>query len=874
MSRVVVVLLGFWAGCIQSNAVVCGDRVCPQDTVCIELMASAGDPHRCVEEKAVSACNGIDELGLCSAGACYATTSGLVCLPSGCGNGLVDTGEVCDDGNADVGDGCSAACRSNEVCGNGILDGLALDDTGTFIPGEACDDANLLGHDGCDSTCDAERPAWTDVTPRIPARRMRAPMAYDPIRRRVVMVGGHQQEGPPATPETPLSDVWEYDGRQWVQRHPSDAPSARIGAAVAYDAATRSVLLFGGFDSHVRADTWAWNGARWRLLAPGATPPARYRHGMAYDGRRKVVVLFGGTDEQSNPLGDTWEWSGASWKQIAPATSPSPREAAMAYDPVRGVIVMVGQPADGVDYETWEYDGATWTQKAIAMAAPSVPPGGSPPTSIAFDAASSQVVALGPSTTYSWDGTAWTNHRVGVGPGTTTDWGSYEGASLAETPGRQVVLFGGRYDTCPPDTSCFSQSFANRNRTFVWTGTAWNEQLLDAPEPRYFAGATLDTTRRVVVVVGGTDGTTAFQQTLEYDGFGWTKPSGSPWSSGRFSASIAYDEANDQIVVFGGADAALAVNAETWVRTGMDWTNPTVVTSPPARGEAAMAYDPKRHEVVLFGGGASAGDAGISFDDTWVWDGTTWTQRLPEPRPAARRGAVLAWDPSSEQLVLFGGRTFLTTGTATSEVKLSDTWTWDGTAWTEHTSLLRSPSPRHRAAFATDAARGTLVLFGGEDASGTVADSWEWNGTAWRPLPAVDSPSGRSGHAMTSSPDGAGLVVFGGADASSTALGETRRLQWSGDVDYETCALETDTDGDGLAGCGDPDCWARCTPSCGPRTCDSTSPPSPYCGDGTCSALEDCRICPADCTTCPDRCGDTVCDPAETADACPGDCTP
>ena len=45
------------------------------------------------------------------------------------------------------GDGCSADCRSDEICGNGVLDG---------VTGEACDDGNLAGGDGCDAGCQLE----------------------------------------------------------------------------------------------------------------------------------------------------------------------------------------------------------------------------------------------------------------------------------------------------------------------------------------------------------------------------------------------------------------------------------------------------------------------------------------------------------------------------------------------------------------------------------------------------------------------------------------------------------------------------------------------------------------------------------------------
>jgi cysteine-rich repeat protein len=63
-----------------------------------------------------------------------------------CGNRVVDqtAGEVCDNGNQVSGDGCSADCQSDETCGNGIVDGL-----------EACDDGNHLAGDGCSTSCDS-----------------------------------------------------------------------------------------------------------------------------------------------------------------------------------------------------------------------------------------------------------------------------------------------------------------------------------------------------------------------------------------------------------------------------------------------------------------------------------------------------------------------------------------------------------------------------------------------------------------------------------------------------------------------------------------------------------------------------------------------
>jgi cysteine-rich repeat protein len=64
-----------------------------------------------------------------------------------CGDNIVQAskGETCDDGNTTNGDGCSATCLVEAVCGNGLVEGTEL-----------CDDGNTLNGDGCSSSCVAE----------------------------------------------------------------------------------------------------------------------------------------------------------------------------------------------------------------------------------------------------------------------------------------------------------------------------------------------------------------------------------------------------------------------------------------------------------------------------------------------------------------------------------------------------------------------------------------------------------------------------------------------------------------------------------------------------------------------------------------------
>ncbi len=70
-----------------------------------------------------------------------------------CGDGILESGESCDDGNLTDSDGCSASCQIEApptttttttvpVCGNGTLES-----------GEGCDDGNVADGDCCNSSC-------------------------------------------------------------------------------------------------------------------------------------------------------------------------------------------------------------------------------------------------------------------------------------------------------------------------------------------------------------------------------------------------------------------------------------------------------------------------------------------------------------------------------------------------------------------------------------------------------------------------------------------------------------------------------------------------------------------------------------------------
>ena len=113
---------------------------------------------------------------------------------------------------------------------------------------------------------------------------------------------------------------------------------------------------------------------------------------------------------------------------------------------------------------------------------------------------------------------------------------------------------------------------------------------------------------------------------------------------------MAYDPGTGQLVLFGGNDGSGTV-ADTWIWNGSDWTELSPATSPPARSDASMAYDPGTGQLVLFGGNDGSG----TVADTWIRNGSDWTELSPATSPPARSDASMAYDPGTGQLVLFGG---------------------------------------------------------------------------------------------------------------------------------------------------------------------------------------------------------------------------
>ncbi|MCI0587697.1 MAG: kelch repeat-containing protein [Planctomycetes bacterium] len=228
--------------------------------------------------------------------------------------------------------------------------------------------------------------------------------------------------------------------------------------------------------------------------------------------------------------------------------------------------------------------------------------------------------------------------------------------------------------------------------------------------------------------------------------------------------------------------AVLVLASLASAQTGV-WTDVQPSASPPVRATEGLAFEPVSGLVIAYGG--TPDETGYSpFDESWAFDGCTWTQLFPAGNPGTRFNAYLAQSPSPGRVVLFGGGVVVIPTPPVGYVPIIDGSTWEfdtqSIAWTNVTPAGPSPSPRQLANTVYDSSRGRTVLFGGTNGYGTAfyADTWEWDGTAWANVTPVGGPSpvARAWHSMAYDSARQRTVLFGGYNGSQ--LGDT--WEWDG----------------------------------------------------------------------------------------------
>ena len=821
----IVAVAGVAATCVTSNTHECPDgSVCAEGTRCFALSST---DWRCVVDEQRRDCDGDGQACIDRGGTCRGIET-TACIVPLCGDGRVDPPEVCDDTNIQSADGCSADCRSDESCGNNVVD-LAI--------GESCEGRPELAGDGCSTMCRQEVRAWRDANPLLPPGRVGFTVATDPSGR-VVWFGGtsNASVGSGAAVAADFSDTWQWTGETMVSLDPLAVPIRRAWHAMAYDPASRRVIVFGGYSSAaaLRSDTTSWNGYEWETLSTSVSPGARSEAGLACaDSAQTRCVLFGGAGSGSLPIKlrqDTFVWDGATWTQLQLTNPPPPRAApAMSYVPPIGAdagrfVVIGGQGGSAALADAWELLDGSAGWRAQIGAPPAGTPGSGYP-SAAFDRVRQQLVVVVPGV----PGMPVQNHTWTYTP--QQGWLRITAANLP------AVTFPALATDDTGQVIAIARAAGNPNRmtALAWTGADWQSM----PDARPSGGARVaasayDSLRGRTVILDQLRGV------LEWTGTGFVGGAHAQQPAHRHAAGLVYVSGCRETLVYGGAlNASSPPAGAASVYDGTKWTT-APGTPPPARYEHAMAYDEEHGAVFVFGGRTA--EATGEVDELWMWTGPcgnqSWTQ-VPRstPWPPARTRSSLTYDPATRTLVLFGGLD-------ASGSFLGDTWVLDGATgtWTERV-VSPAPSPRAEHVAALDARFGRIVVFGGRTNEGASNETWEWRQTAWERVATAFATAVRAGGTAARDIRGEILVLAGANDEDAPIAGLIQLHSEIGFEPLERCIADVDDDGDSLAGCQDPDCWARCHPSCAfGVVCGG-----PSCGDGACSLVEDYRLCPSDC---------------------------
>jgi hypothetical protein len=246
-----------------------------------------------------------------------------------------------------------------------------------------------------------------------------------------------------------------------------------------------------------------------------------------------------------------------------------------------------------------------------------------------------------------------------------------------------------------------------------------------------------------------------------------TAEAGLPSTTG--SPSIADDEAESgsPVVFFGG----IGNESKTWLWSAQRWMLAHPSATPPGRNKAALAYDPTTHDLLLFGGVLATGR---SANDTWSWNGCTWTRvGVQSAGPPGGPTAGMTWDHALNRMVLL-------TYDAAAGADATETWTWSGSRWLLSATANASPKAQALVTAGDPATGWPIAVSVSGDQSNPYAPSttWTWDGTRWRELATTHSPWAGFPAALAVDPLTNQLVLTG---ASRTPANDTNQTwTWNG----------------------------------------------------------------------------------------------
>jgi hypothetical protein len=348
------------------------------------------------------------------------------------------------------------------------------------------------------------------------------------------------------------------NSQQWLQLNPSgQTPPGLAGHSVVYDATNNRLIAYGGGttslpggvnDVRLLINANGLSGpSQWMQLSPAGGPPtARKSHTAVYDPTNNRMIVFGGCVDSgcASLRNDVWVLTNANglggtpqWSQLSPSGNlPTARAVATAvYDSVSNRMTVFGgctQGAFGCDIpqnDTWvltNANGLGGTPQWVQLS----PSGGLPPsrnssTSV-YDPISNRMIIFGGVRPAGLLNDTWVLTNAN-GLGGTSQWIQL---SPTGTPPPGRYNHGAVYNSITNRMMIFSGVVVSLGYGFE-TNDVW---ILDS--------------------ANGLGGTPNWRQLL---------PSGLPPPS-RENVAVAYDSANERMIIFGGHNAPNRIN-DVWV---------------------------------------------------------------------------------------------------------------------------------------------------------------------------------------------------------------------------------------------------------------------------------------------------------------------
>jgi hypothetical protein len=401
-------------------------------------------------------------------------------------------------------------------------------------------------------------------------------------------------------------------------------------------------------------------------------------HVAVYDAPRDRMLIFGG-DDNGRMVNDTWALHlsrARPWEKLAFAgPAPSPRSYAMVVHdaPRERLVVFGGWPGGDFLDDVWALSLSgepAWTEITTA-GGPTLEAGG---VSV-FDSVHDRAVIILGEEVWSFSlapAPEWTRlEPEGTGPGERAS-----PVAIHDPVRDRIVYFGGEPGDWPLPSDAWSLDLST-------SPPVWEELEATGTRPQGRLGATaiLDAAGRRMVVYGGTDYGSNFQDAwaLSLDGTPeWKELTHASPPVGRSAHTAVYDSARDRMVIFSGAIQRHGPpdRNDVWALSLSHtpaWS-PVNGTSPEPRSFHAVAYDRRRDRMIIFGG-YNRDTLGFYNNEFWsctLGSRPTWSRIEPAgDLPSPRSDVRMIYDAPRDRMIVLGGQAYNQSCTDVFELSLA-----------------------------------------------------------------------------------------------------------------------------------------------------------------------------------------------------------